>query len=173
MWLTYLDGNFDSHERQQLGRFDAAIWTSHCRIFSIANGSPGWRTNGFCVWRMKSGGRWRMRGEMAKFSNEDDTCSRAMAKFCSEKCEKMKKKNDNKKTQSMHQIFVKLGWESETVLQLILLTIESWYYSTWSLFSSYISINLVLTTLNLAVWLLIFFLLLLLHWVFGVFSHQH
>lgn len=46
--LIYLVGNFDSHVRQQFGRFGGAIWTSHCLSFSNANGSPGWRTNGFC-----------------------------------------------------------------------------------------------------------------------------
>lgn len=45
--LIYLVGNFDSHVRQQFGRFGGAIWTSHCLSFSNANGSPGWRTNGF------------------------------------------------------------------------------------------------------------------------------
>lgn len=53
MWFkqnNYLVGNFDSHVRQQFGRFGGAIWTSHCLNFSNANGSPGWRTNGFYDW---------------------------------------------------------------------------------------------------------------------------
>lgn len=45
---NYLVGNLESHVRQQLGRFGAAMCTSHCLNFSNANGSPGWRTSGFC-----------------------------------------------------------------------------------------------------------------------------
>lgn len=46
---NYLVGNFDSHVRQQFGRLGGAMCTSHCLNFSNAKGSPGWRTNGFCM----------------------------------------------------------------------------------------------------------------------------
>lgn len=46
--IRYLVGSLDSHDRQQFCRFGVAICTSHWRSFSIAIGSPGWRTKGFC-----------------------------------------------------------------------------------------------------------------------------
>lgn len=46
--VSYLVGNFVIHLPQQLFRFGGAICTSHWRSFSIASGSPEWRTNGFC-----------------------------------------------------------------------------------------------------------------------------
>lgn len=55
--LTYLVGNRDHQVRQQLGLLGGCMCTSHCLSFSMAMGSPGWRTKGFYKWKQSYSGQ--------------------------------------------------------------------------------------------------------------------